>query len=82
MAGSKTILSLALCTIFAAHSLAALPSQQGTDAKPSFNWDRIKYVHAFGDSYSFVQGTLGQANFRQAFEATVFRLSLVFIVVV
>ncbi|CAA7271332.1 unnamed protein product [Cyclocybe aegerita] len=28
-----------------------------------FNWDRIKYVHAFGDSYSFVQGTRGRANY-------------------
>jgi len=63
MTGSKTILSLALCAIFATPSLSAPPSQHGTDAKPSFNWDRVKYVHAFGDSYSFVQGTLGQANF-------------------
>ncbi|KAF8194141.1 hypothetical protein BJ912DRAFT_959517 [Pholiota molesta] len=31
--------------------------------KPKFNWDEIKFVHAFGDSYSFVQGTDGNANF-------------------
>lgn len=29
-----------------------------------FKWDAIKYVYAFGDSYSFVQGTRGFANFR------------------
>ncbi|KXN88293.1 hypothetical protein AN958_07752 [Leucoagaricus sp. SymC.cos] len=28
-----------------------------------FSWDSIKYVYAFGDSYSFVQGTKGFANF-------------------
>ncbi|EJC97812.1 uncharacterized protein FOMMEDRAFT_97508 [Fomitiporia mediterranea MF3/22] len=29
----------------------------------SFDWDAIKYVYAFGDSYTFVQGTHGLANF-------------------
>ncbi|KAJ7069749.1 putative lysophospholipase [Mycena amicta] len=28
-----------------------------------FNWDSIKYMYAFGDSYTFVQGTNGVANF-------------------
>ncbi|KAF9468508.1 hypothetical protein BDZ94DRAFT_1287020 [Collybia nuda] len=28
-----------------------------------FKWDAIKYVYAFGDSYSFVQGSRGFANF-------------------
>ncbi|KAI5896838.1 uncharacterized protein SCHCODRAFT_02533337 [Schizophyllum commune H4-8] len=28
-----------------------------------FDWSQVKYVYAFGDSYSFVQGTLGHANF-------------------
>jgi hypothetical protein len=63
MPGNKTILSLALCAVFATGTLSASPSQRETGAKPLFNWDRIKYVHAFGDSYSFVQGTQGQANF-------------------
>ncbi|KAF8158099.1 hypothetical protein B0H34DRAFT_845475 [Crassisporium funariophilum] len=31
--------------------------------KQRFIWDQIKYVYAFGDSYSFVQGTHGFANF-------------------
>ncbi|KAK7469294.1 hypothetical protein VKT23_003778 [Stygiomarasmius scandens] len=29
----------------------------------AFDWDSIKYVYAFGDSYSFVQGTAGFPNF-------------------
>ncbi|KAF9077718.1 hypothetical protein BDP27DRAFT_1499370 [Rhodocollybia butyracea] len=32
-------------------------------AATSFNWDSTKYVYAFGDSYTFVQGTLGNPNF-------------------
>ncbi|KAK7681543.1 hypothetical protein QCA50_015275 [Cerrena zonata] len=32
-------------------------------AKPKFNWAKTKYVYAFGDSYTFVQGTKGHANF-------------------
>ncbi|KAH8670786.1 lysophospholipase A [Xylariales sp. PMI_506] len=37
----------------------------GTLTKPndSFNWDNTKYVVAFGDSYTFVQGTEGLANY-------------------
>ncbi|KAG7440876.1 uncharacterized protein BT62DRAFT_909739 [Guyanagaster necrorhizus] len=27
------------------------------------DWDAIKYVYAFGDSYTFVQGTAGHANY-------------------
>ncbi|THV00835.1 hypothetical protein K435DRAFT_750781 [Dendrothele bispora CBS 962.96] len=29
----------------------------------AFDWDSVKYVYAFGDSYSFVQGTAGFPNF-------------------
>jgi len=32
-------------------------------AKSTFDWDSTKYVYAFGDSYTFVQGTLGYPNF-------------------
>ncbi|PFH54098.1 carbohydrate esterase family 16 protein [Amanita thiersii Skay4041] len=28
-----------------------------------FSWDNTKFIYAFGDSYSFVQGTQGHANF-------------------
>jgi len=40
-------------------SARATPDKHVND----FNWDRIKYVYAFGDSYSFIQGTDGTANF-------------------
>ena len=35
-------------------------------AKPKFNWNTTEYVYAFGDSYTFVQGTAGHPNFRYA----------------
>lgn len=34
------------------------------NAIEGFDWSAIKYVYAFGDSYSFVQGTSGFPNFR------------------
>ncbi|KAF9267349.1 hypothetical protein L218DRAFT_682945 [Marasmius fiardii PR-910] len=34
-----------------------------SNSSRTFDWDSIKYVYAFGDSYSFVQGTSGHANF-------------------
>ena len=39
----------------------------GVNAEPGgagFDWRSIEYVYAFGDSYTFVQGTRGHANFR------------------
>lgn len=57
--------SLALCVLFATQSLSVSLGLNSGDTRPSFNWDRIRYVHAFGDSYSFVQGTEGHANFRR-----------------
>ncbi|KAI0114432.1 carbohydrate esterase family 16 protein [Nemania sp. FL0031] len=30
---------------------------------PRFDWDQTKYLIAFGDSYTFVQGTAGYTNF-------------------
>ncbi|EPQ54447.1 hypothetical protein GLOTRDRAFT_139034 [Gloeophyllum trabeum ATCC 11539] len=41
--------------------------------KVPFNWNEIKYVYVFGDSYSYVQGTLGLANF--SFIGDAFNLS-------
>jgi len=35
----------------------------GTNVKPKFNWKDQKFVYAFGDSYTFVQGSEGHANF-------------------
>ena len=34
--------------------------------RPRFNWDRTKYLYAFGDSYTFVGGTYGYPKFRCA----------------
>ncbi|KIJ54734.1 carbohydrate esterase family 16 protein [Sphaerobolus stellatus SS14] len=31
--------------------------------KASFSWDKTRYVYAFGDSYTFVQGSSGHPNF-------------------
>jgi hypothetical protein len=55
-----------LTIVYAA--LAVLSSASGVvadDRRPdAFNWDAIRYMYAFGDSYTFVQGTAGFANFR------------------
>ncbi|KAH8114740.1 hypothetical protein DFH11DRAFT_1508678 [Phellopilus nigrolimitatus] len=34
-----------------------------SNSDSSFSWDKTNYVYAFGDSYSFVQGTRGLGNF-------------------
>jgi len=31
--------------------------------KAKFDWEKTRYVYAFGDSYTFVQGSLGNPNF-------------------
>ncbi|TBU52323.1 hypothetical protein BD310DRAFT_940487 [Dichomitus squalens] len=46
-------LALVLCTATAASARL----------KPRFHWDHTKYVYAFGDSYTFVQGTQGYPTF-------------------
>ena len=57
---SFTFLALLVAAI-AVVVVAAVPSKQ-----PAFSWEKTKYVYAFGDSYTFVQGTEGHANFRWA----------------
>jgi hypothetical protein len=42
----------------------------------NFNWTVTKYVYAFGDSYTFVQGTRGLANFRWVFFLTKTKLGV------
>ncbi|KAH9912678.1 uncharacterized protein BXZ73DRAFT_56056 [Epithele typhae] len=49
-----------IATLLAFSGLAAAASSQGTH---KFNWRKTKYFYAFGDSYTFVQGTEGHANF-------------------
>lgn len=53
---------------FAAAAAASTPGMPRTrvSVRPQFSWDAVKFVYAFGDSYSFVQGTRGTANFRHA----------------
>ncbi|PQE05234.1 lysophospholipase A protein [Rutstroemia sp. NJR-2017a BBW] len=43
-----------ICTV------SALPSSK---SKSSFNWRDTKYLLAFGDSYTYVQGTYGRQNY-------------------
>ncbi|KAJ3566034.1 hypothetical protein NP233_g7254 [Leucocoprinus birnbaumii] len=45
-------------------SSAPLPSSNTA----SFDWNKINYVYAFGDSYSFIPGTFGESGFRQVFK--------------
>ncbi|KAJ8503321.1 hypothetical protein ONZ45_g10951 [Pleurotus djamor] len=40
-----------------------LPGLVAGRERTHFDWNQIKHVYAFGDSYTFVQGTLGHANF-------------------
>ncbi|KAI1793243.1 hypothetical protein LXA43DRAFT_1001538 [Ganoderma leucocontextum] len=44
-------------------TVAAPPRTAAVSTKAKFNWARTKYFYAFGDSYTFVQGTRGHANF-------------------
>ncbi|KAH7923816.1 putative lysophospholipase [Leucogyrophana mollusca] len=44
-------------------AVAALATSLSTSSGPKFEWDDINYLYVFGDSYSFVQGTEGYANY-------------------
>ncbi|KAH9889870.1 hypothetical protein C8Q73DRAFT_142326 [Cubamyces lactineus] len=56
MLGLDAFVCLAMISV-----ATATPSTNGVTH--AFNWERTKYVYAFGDSYTFVQGTHGLANF-------------------
>ncbi|KAM5545787.1 hypothetical protein V8D89_000825 [Ganoderma adspersum] len=56
-------LAAALSVVFAAP----------VNLRPRFNWDRTKYLYAFGDSYTFVGGTYGYQKF--SFIGSAFNLS-------
>lgn len=60
----KHLLKLACMAGFSILIVCADENTFRKGLRPKFNWDRIKFVHAFGDSYSFVYGTQGLANFR------------------
>ncbi|KAB5539331.1 lysophospholipase A [Coniochaeta sp. 2T2.1] len=59
MSPSRIVSSLKvlLCASLLSIPAAALP-QRGT-----FDWDKTKHVVAFGDSYTYIQGTAGLQNF-------------------
>ncbi|PPQ91703.1 hypothetical protein CVT25_012916 [Psilocybe cyanescens] len=59
----KHLLKLACMAGFSILIVCADENTFRKGLRPKFNWDRIKFVHAFGDSYSFVYGTQGLANF-------------------
>jgi hypothetical protein len=54
----KTLASLSLLAVLVPGAFASTSRKQA-----KFNWKDITHVYAFGDSYSFVQGTLGHANY-------------------
>ncbi|KAM5533141.1 hypothetical protein V8D89_013189 [Ganoderma adspersum] len=54
---------LILLAVLASAVGASPTAASAADAKPEFNWNQTKYFYAFGDSYTFVQGTKGHANY-------------------
>lgn len=58
--------SLTSLTVLSSAVGASLSRAAAVGKKPEFNWTQTKYFYAFGDSYTFVQGTKGHANFRYA----------------
>ncbi|KAH7915416.1 putative lysophospholipase [Hygrophoropsis aurantiaca] len=44
-------------------TLALAAFSTSTSSGPSFSWNDINFFYVFGDSYSFVQGTDGYANY-------------------
>ncbi|TFK80442.1 carbohydrate esterase family 16 protein [Polyporus arcularius HHB13444] len=53
----RVTLSAIAVLVVVTFSVGAVPT------KSRFDWAKTKYVYAFGDSYTFVQGTKGHANF-------------------
>ncbi|TGO20107.1 hypothetical protein BTUL_0001g01160 [Botrytis tulipae] len=49
-----------ICVISGLRTIWAFPAK---DVKSSFSWEDTKYFLAFGDSYTFVQGTYGRQNY-------------------
>ncbi|KAI9166928.1 hypothetical protein HJFPF1_03043 [Paramyrothecium foliicola] len=45
------------------HTQHAAASSVGSSARPNFNWEETTHVLAFGDSYTFVQGTNGHPGY-------------------
>ncbi|KAJ7288259.1 putative lysophospholipase [Mycena rebaudengoi] len=59
-----TVLSIFLYSFLSILSVAGSADALEEASRPkAFNWDSIRYMHAFGDSYTFVQGTAGVPGF-------------------
>ncbi|PKX98884.1 SGNH/GDSL hydrolase family protein [Aspergillus novofumigatus IBT 16806] len=56
IAGTRNLALAALVSV-----AAALPAQ--SSRKHAFDWDATRYLLAFGDSYTYVQGTHGHQNY-------------------
>ena len=65
MASSFTFSQLRVLSCLAATTLSVALAAP-VNLRPKFNWDKTKYVYAFGDSYTFVGGTYGYPKFRCA----------------
>ncbi|KAI1879206.1 hypothetical protein JX265_002160 [Neoarthrinium moseri] len=55
---ATTLLSLVTLSAFHPASAKCVPPKEA-----HFNWDDVEYLIAFGDSYTFVQGTYGYPNY-------------------
>ena len=56
---------IVVLTILSSSGLACdTLSSRSLGRKAIFDWNAVKYVYVFGDSYSFVSGTEGTLNFR------------------
>ncbi|KAH0586247.1 hypothetical protein H2248_007499 [Termitomyces sp. 'cryptogamus'] len=58
----ENLLTSLVCLVASQHSFASAIQTNLIDVA-TFNWKNVKFVYAFGDSYSFVQGALGHPNF-------------------
>ncbi|KAH9882627.1 hypothetical protein J1614_000863 [Plenodomus biglobosus] len=56
-------LTTASCLVALAAQTLATPTPSPNHQRSKFNWKSIKSVIAFGDSYTYVQGTLGRGNY-------------------
>jgi hypothetical protein len=56
----RTIFYLAACLGLLDFSAATASTSR---IRTKFNWNQTSHVYAFGDSYTFVQGTRGHANY-------------------
>jgi phospholipase/lecithinase/hemolysin len=61
LANMKLTTTSCICLVLCAHTIAAPTDPKKTH--DSFKWHSTKSLIAFGDSYTYVQGTLGHRNY-------------------